>query len=160
MESAKKFPFLGAGEMMELVFHTGLFAHDSHHLPVSLMQLYEDSFNEKANVHNSVSDMAVDITFCDYCDFVIFLKQIEFLKECIGIQVKIFTTPRKNPCGYFGGTQRIPICSSKVDYSERNTYVLRLQIRKIRKGSCNMLTTQRQIRCLKCAFKFIDCNTQ
>lgn len=30
MESAKEFLFHGAGEMMELMFYTGLFAYDSH----------------------------------------------------------------------------------------------------------------------------------
>lgn len=81
------------------------------------MQLFQNSFSSKANVHDSFSNSAPDITFLIIMIILLFfLKEIAFLKECIWVQTTV--TPRKkNPYEYFIRTQRIPVCSSKVDYS-------------------------------------------
>lgn len=71
MESAKEFPLHSAGEMMELRVSHWAFVKNSHHLlcPLSLRrQLFQNSFSNKANVHNSFSSITVDNTFRDYCE--------------------------------------------------------------------------------------------
>ena len=61
------------------------------------MQLFQNSFSSKANVHDSFSNIAPDITFCDYYDYFVIFPKGNCISKRMHLGPNNDNSKKKNP---------------------------------------------------------------